>query len=405
MCAAHPDFRDRGLAALRRDEEGNVELDRGVLSTNRVLRIRILDSGKPTSTHGKVFEQTFDSTQASDSTPVETLILNARNSIFDEELHYELHREARKYANQGIRCIGDKILLPSKNEEQIEIDLVSSSDRESPSSSEEIVSNFIAISLRILLSHAHRENLRRRSKPPQQITEGETPRPVYSILKPIVENLQHRSTLQLMQGFFNQLIRILSAAGLKLRVEEPTSPYKLTGSIPSASTTESLINTFADPLRSAFTIHLPSDLTIIKLETITSFQPPQSGTQFLSSLLSFPSGSTISTMPPTISTSSLAHIKDTFLHFVKLDILQIIASPNPGVDGWKVSSAEAGLIRRTSDDGAQDRIVLDLEEDFLNLDWSRSGKVEGRRCWNCSSCGEPQGLLDAIEETFRTEYE
>lgn len=372
-----------------------MQLDRGVLSKERILRIRILANGNAISSHGKLPEQALD------DTPVEKLILKARNSIFDEELHYELHREARNYANQGIRCIGDKILLPYENEKQIEIDLLSSTDEELPPTSEDLVSSTIAMSLRILLSHAHRQNLRRRSQRPPVIKEGETPRPIYSILKPIVENLQHLSILQQLKQFLDKLSQTLSAAGLNLKIQVPTTPYKLSSTTSSAavSRTEALISTLIIPLRSAFTIHLPSSKTSIKLETLTSFEPSISGTKFQTSVLVSSPESNISTS--SIPTSSLLQLKENFLHLVKLDILEYLVSRD---DGWKIKLAHEGQMKR-SRKGWQERIVLHLGEDGLRMDWARNfggNHQDGRVKWGAGikPGDNPWGLLAAIEGCF-----
>lgn len=370
-----------------------MRLDRGVLSKDRILRIRVLANGHAISSNGKLPEK------ASDDTPVEKLILKARNSIFDEELHYELHREARNYANQGIRCVGDKILLPYENGKQIEIDLVSSIDEELPPCSDDLVSSTIAMSLRILLSHAHRQNLRRRSQRPPVIKEGETPRPVYSILKPIVENLQHRSALQQLKQFLDRLSETLSAAALSLKIELPITPYKLPSATSSAavSSTEALISSLTIPLRSAFTVHLPSSNTTINLETFTSF-PLISGTRFQTSVLVSPPRSNISTS--SIPTSSFLQLKDNFLHLVQWDILEYLVSRD---EGWKITAAHAGQIER-SREGVQERIVLNLGEDGLTMDWARVGNVGGNRQagrigWSVGT-DNTGGLLDAVEGCF-----
>ena len=374
-----------------------MQLDRGILSNDRILRIRVLANGNAISSHGKLPEQ------APDDTPVEKLILKARNSIFDEELHYELHREARNYANQGIRCIGDRILLPYEGEKQIEIDLLSSTDEELLACSEDLVSSTIAMSLRILLSHAHRQNLHRRSQRPPVIKEGETPRPIYSILKPIVENLQHHATLQQLKQFLNRLSETLSAAALSLKIKVPTTPYKLPSTTLSAaiSSTETLINSLTIPLQSAFIIQLPSSKTTIKLEMLTSFQPLISGTQFQTSVLVSSPRSNISTS--SISTSSFLQLKDNFLHMVKLDILEYLVSRD---DGWKTTLVHAGQIKR-SREGRQERIALHLEEDGLRMDWAWFRNVggnhqDGRIGWSAgiNHGGNTRGLLGAIEGCF-----
>jgi hypothetical protein len=59
-----------------------------------------------------------------ESASIENLILQARNSVYEEELFYELSREARQLANQGVRTIEDTIVLSLGDTTQILIDLI-----------------------------------------------------------------------------------------------------------------------------------------------------------------------------------------------------------------------------------------------------------------------------------------
>ena len=183
---AHTDFRDRGLAALRRDEDGMLSLDRGLRSSRyRRLQVRILQRGAPI---GASKEKLEDSEKGS---VIARQILQARDSIFDEELHLEIHREARNLLNQDVRCKGSKVLVPFEQDKQIELDLVDAEQKASePQTGSHVAADSILIVLRLLLCQAHRQNLQNRSQvPPPLRGEGSRPRPVYSILKPIMATL------------------------------------------------------------------------------------------------------------------------------------------------------------------------------------------------------------------------
>ena len=285
---AYTDFRDRGLAALRQDADGNISLDRGLRSSgDRILRVRILQQGKPiaSSTTGSK-----DASAKDDSVTKE--ILKARNSIFDEELHHELHREARRLVNQGVRCIGAQVLLPYKSDEQIEIDLVSLEDEdlEAPAS-DSTIADGIALSLRILLSHAHRQNLHRRSQIPPPLRDTKPPRPIYALLKPVIEYLQHQSNVASLQHLLNNLNIILSAAALPFSFNEPTSPYNFAAisttspKKPSKSSTfeEPLLQTLTSPLHSTIIIYVTVTTEINTTATIdihTTLLPPHYSTTY-----------------------------------------------------------------------------------------------------------------------------
>lgn len=183
---SYADFRDRGLGALRRDSEGQLSLDRGVRAGRyQRLRVRILQKGEPIATST---EKLRDSEQGS---AVARQILQARDSIFDEELQMEIHREARGLLSQDVRCKGSKVLMPFEGDKQVEVDLVDAEQMENePQLEKHVAADAILIALRLLLSQAHRLNLRTRSQvPPPLRGDGTRPRPVYAILKPILETL------------------------------------------------------------------------------------------------------------------------------------------------------------------------------------------------------------------------
>ena len=184
---AYADFRDRGLAALRRDEEGNLSLDRGLKAGRyRRLRVRILQRGAPIAS-STVKKQNSEG----ESSATAKQILQARDSIFDEELQHEIHREARNLLSQDVRCKGSRVLIPFERDKQVEVDLVDVEEvSEDAHLESHIASDTMIIALRLLLSQAHRQNLRNRSQiPPPLRGEGTRPRPIYAILTPIVETL------------------------------------------------------------------------------------------------------------------------------------------------------------------------------------------------------------------------
>lgn len=350
---------------------------------------------------------------------METLILNARNSIYDEELQHELHREARNDVSHGIRCIDGKITMPYEGEKHIEIDLLSSTDNDACFSnyegkSDKRVADSIAISLRILLSHAHRQNLHRRSQLPPRITENKTPRPLHAILRPILENLQHHSKLKSLVVFLNRVAQTLSSAGLSLNVGEPTLPYNLKTffSAPSnqpISAMEALVNAVILPLQSSVTIHLPSTFTTIKIEVHTSLQAPFAGTSFQSSILSSAPGSIIATMPPLMRPSRVTDLEAHIMHLVQLDILGFLASNPDAGSGWTIASPHAGLMSRTNKKtGTSDCVYVGLEKESLHTEWQRRGQglnLSRKRKWGFMEeesieKGDNKGLLATIGEAF-----
>ena len=412
---AYADFRDRGLAALRRDANGNISLDRGLRSSgNQTLRVRILQQGKPVASSSKRASVEDDS--------VAKEILQARNSIFDEELHHELHREARVLVNQGVRCIGGRVLIPYKKDEQIEIDLVSLEDEdlEAPAG-DSTIPDAIALSLRILLSDAHRQNLHRRSQIPLPLRDTKPPRPIYALLKPVVEHLQHQSHVASLQHFLNNLHKTLSAASLPFSFNPPTSPYNFAAIPTTKSTIETLLQTLTSPLHSTTTLHLPTTTTSSPQTTATigidtTLNPPNHNTTYTLTLHHDPpepapapaSASTPLSAFPTQPThyTALPSLTENILHLLTLSILQCTVSTFPT---WRAPSAlHASTLSRTHEKVGEKASIM-LTGEGLRLKWWRGGGggvgVGVGREWAWYAQGNGEGEMRGFDEVFREEVD
>lgn len=405
VCLAYPDFRDRGLAALRRDDDGNISLDLGNRSLgNQALRIRILQEGIPIASHVRTFEQSVK------EMPVVKLLLQARDNIYDEELHHELHREARNYTNQGIRSIDSKVLIPYEVGKEIEIDLVSAVD-EFSSVSEDAMCKAIALSLRILLSTAHHQNRRQRSQIPPPIREGKTPRPVYAILRPILENLQHRLQVKLMKNFLNLAAKTLSKANLMLNIEETKTNYHFLNRSTNINNdnlppTDDLVRALTIPLDSSTIALLPSQVTTLKIEIQTGLQPPFFGTGYRCTTISSIPGSLVAKTPTSMRFSTLEALRDHVLHLVEIDLVSFLESNRHNRDEWKATSLHAcRLSRRMSDPGKSQKMNISVRQNQLQLNWQRRSagfKTEGTEIWDESSM-EVKSLAETISGIFADE--
>lgn len=150
----------------------------------------------------------------SDEQSIEQEILDARNSLYDEELFLEIGREAQYLLNQGVTSSEDSVTLPYEKGFRIEISLQTPGDMDSQTSAEagdnSQVLSTIMLLLRLLLSQAHSRSYRERSKPPPALREGPRPRPIYPILKPIVETLKYDTRPELLLANLLQGLRSAS---------------------------------------------------------------------------------------------------------------------------------------------------------------------------------------------------
>lgn len=412
---AYADFRDRGLAALRRDQDGVVSLDRGPRSSDRVLRVQIVQKGDVLSSScipGFVQPQNKDVIMDDlEDIPIEQQILQARNAIFDEELHSELHREARNLINQGIRCIGDTIQVPYEADKHIAIDLL---DREKAlvgaSHNDHNIADAIAIALRILLSHAHRQNLHQRSEPPPPITDSKRPRAVYPILKPIIENIRHRSDVQSLRDSLSDLTATLKQAYIPVDIDHtaPTLniPPRLSLSRKDeAPVTDSLLDALTSPLHTPINIHLPSQQTSLKIGVHTNLFPPTLGTEFRTTMTTSITNFYMTTIPETMPFSTLTDLEEHIIHLLTLDLVNLVTASD---EAWEVVNPYIGSISQTTQgkDGKLGSMSLRLSfeaDRALLLEWqSRKEDDEevrsGSARWGAETGERERGFMDVVRE-------
>ncbi|KAI9721083.1 MAG: hypothetical protein M1812_002564 [Candelaria pacifica] len=384
---AAAEFKDRGLAALRRSTDGNITLDQGLSSSQpKVVRVRIQrnDTVIGTSTVSNVLNDAEPS--------VEDLILRARNTIFEEELFHEITREARVLANQGVRNPGSTIQIPTAEDQIVLIDRVpldeALPDGENTTSNN--LAESIALSLRILLSHAHRQTLRRRSQLPPPITERKRPTPIQAILRPILSHLQHTTALSTLAHFFTTLTLPLHSASLPFTTSTTSafSAQILSHAVEvtaksSSPIVESLVETLSRPLESTTTITLPCSTTLT-LKTRTHL-----GTTY--ELVS-PSSSMLSAdLPPSMHFTSPSELRSYIVYVLTISLVSLIASYTPfsspkspskevtatvtGEVDWIPSLQVGELTKAFNKFGRNKLLIVEVESGKLGLRW---GWVDGK---------------------------
>ncbi|EAU32717.1 conserved hypothetical protein [Aspergillus terreus NIH2624] len=276
---ATPIFRDRGLAALRRADDGRLFLDKGLApQRTRMLRVRVKHCGG-ISGCSKVQPAVTEDVES-----IENRILQARDTLYEEELFHEVFREARMLGNQGVITRQNLVQIPVSEEQDILLDLVDDQDLlsdETPMSHEhDTLANAISHSIHILLAYAHRQNLRRRTQPPPPLSTKRRHTPEYLLLRPVMAYLQHSSHVRWVESFLNDIHRVLQSAGLQCEFKAtPFSSIRLPTkhTIP---TVEALVQTFLAPLESTFSCKLPSSHGSFRVRVRTNAVVPPFGTHF-----------------------------------------------------------------------------------------------------------------------------
>ncbi|KAI4108484.1 MAG: hypothetical protein L6R37_001088 [Teloschistes peruensis] len=384
---AHAEFRDRGLAALRRGPDGKIELDRGPRwQKDQRLVVRLLKDRNLAATSER------SQAASDDDQPLIQHLLRARNSLFDEELYHEINREARNLVNQGVRCIGSAIQLPFRDDNEIEIDLVPMDEVNEPVNDESAVPSAILMALRILLSHAHQQNHILRSRLPPPITDSQPPRPFYSLLRPILELNQHDLTSREAKHLLGNLKLVTSAASIPVMVEETASSnlFRVPDDMsnPKASTIEILMNHLTSSHHTQLTLHLPSNYTSLTLDIHTSILPPNLGTSLQLSTATSATDSAIAQMPHTLHFPTLGKLWKHVEFITSLDIVALLQA-SAHFPKWLVlkSPYEAYMVGNNPETVQKDRLRISFEAGGLKAVWCKSEKA-GSHSWAAEKEGK-----------------
>lgn len=209
---AAPEFRDRGRAILHRAEDGSIALDSEIVpSMPKRLQVRIETDGTQSGySTFSLFHDLDDSIQSQ--------VLKARNSLFEEELWHELLRESRSLVAYGVKVHESTISLPLSTSKKILLKFTAeSNDLSSPTNEDNNIANAICTAIHILLSYSHRQRLRQRSQPPPPLsfenTTGNMPIVQCILLRPVIARLYHQAAMASLQRLVSPITAILTKAG------------------------------------------------------------------------------------------------------------------------------------------------------------------------------------------------
>ena len=335
---------------------------------------------------------------------IDSSILTARNSIFDEELYHELSREARNMANRGVRSTSDAIIIPQEDQGQIIIDLV---DPESITSKEgemapldpfyQRLCKALALATRILLTHAHRQTYNRRTQLPPPLTNRKVQRPIYSILRPVLALLQQHSAMRRLESFTNNLRFILESANLVITAESPGAVLDISSVLSPVPKklplVEAFINVVSAPLISRFTIKLPAASSELRAHVRTHIQ----GSEYkVESFVS--TSSSLSGMQPETIWYSLEEVEDHILHLIMLSLVSMISHDD---SKWKIMSANEGQLSTGEElDGPHRFLSLSLDREGLRLSYigakATGMPLESSHYWTREIMSRT-GLLETIK--------
>ncbi|KAA8902481.1 subunit 17 of mediator complex-domain-containing protein [Sphaerosporella brunnea] len=273
---AAKEYKDKGIGALRRSDDGSVRMSDVDTGTKQraMVRVRVMRNGNVVGT----------STQRAGKNDgsVKDMIRRARNFIYEDELFFEVTKEARAYAGHGMRTSEDAVTIELGSGRMIVLDMAPLDDDSAPpnrdaSNPENTLAQAIGIALRILLSYNHRLALKARSHPPPPLTARKPPRQPLLLLRPVATHLHHHQHLQHLTSVLARARRLAQTAGLSASYS--VSP--LSNTLPAAiDGVESAIEPFLHVLETTATVNLPSEWTL-GITMRTRLQHPTYGTQYV----------------------------------------------------------------------------------------------------------------------------
>ncbi|KAG8420665.1 RNA polymerase II mediator complex subunit [Metarhizium acridum] len=207
---ASPEFKNNGLAPMRRGDSGSVELDLGRLGG--VSEGLVVTYEKD----GQVVGRSVPRRRAHDDTSLESRVLEARNTIFSQELWHELTREARTLAAYGVRPEGSTLTCSVDDSSKIILELLplNSCPVADDSLPDNAIAEAIFISLHVLLSYAHRYNELMRIRPiPPHISRSRGQQ-AYALLRPVVTCMASSRSILSCTTYIGSITKALQKSGL-----------------------------------------------------------------------------------------------------------------------------------------------------------------------------------------------
>ncbi|KAK1483926.1 RNA polymerase II mediator complex component SRB4 [Colletotrichum cuscutae] len=198
------------LAPLRRGDDGSALLQHGRVGSGcQRLAITVSRSGEPSG-------RLAVGASVPDSALLPDRVLEARNTIFAQELWHELHREAHSLASYGVRADNNSINFHPSSGPSLTLELETLEDSAATvgTSPDNVLAEATHLGLHILLSHAHRLNELQRLRPTPPHQRRNQTQNQYHLLRPIIAKILYDRSVEQVTSFAGDLTRVLRRAGV-----------------------------------------------------------------------------------------------------------------------------------------------------------------------------------------------
>ena len=393
---AAPQFRDRGFALLRQAADGSVGLDARSLPRKRKhVAVYVVRDNVKTGAFR------FETPISDESADITQQLTEHRDTLFEEELFFEISREARLVANQSVRTRGQTVEVDVNDYQLL---LVSSDELElslSTIDEDNSIAGFVAISLRLLLNAAHERNLSRRSRKPPPMTTKARTTPEYALIRPILTHLRHRAESRAFWNDSKALLRPLARAGLPIKMSVENSSLKVFDSL-EIEPPDTILSQFMVPAKTAFDLRLAGGQSM-QIGLATFLGPPLLGSRYETSPIDF----RFAKLP--FSRHETRDVVVAFIrHILVLDLVAQVETltqqsmADVTVDkskrkDWRSSEPHSGELTMFDSNEAVHKMQLSVQPESVSVKLSpvkkKSASGSVLRTWTVDGCLKAEGNL------------
>jgi mediator of RNA polymerase II transcription subunit 17 len=305
-------------------------------------------------------------------------ILHARDSVFEDELFYELLREAKSMMDCGVTTRHNSIQIPVTDDVEILLELVDAEDESLQDEPENAqldtqLAEGVAYSMRILLSFAHRLNYHRRIRPPAPLTSEKPPTPEYHLFRPSLAYLQHVSQARCVESFIHDITGVMRSSGFQLPeyTTEILASLKINQNLPlltGLSALESLMINFLEPIESVFKVNLLTPNSSFTIKMRTNVLEPPYGTHF-NVTYDLPA---VTDLRSPGNLEMRHEVEAAVTHAFLLDIVTKVSSSNKTSESnntkqWEANYPHIGELRLPLDYDTYKKMQVSLSRDDLTI--------------------------------------
>jgi mediator of RNA polymerase II transcription subunit 17 len=348
---------------------------------------------------------------------IEDRILQARDTVFEEELFHELVREARAIASFGVTTRQNLIKIPASDDLEILLDLVDVDESnlqpdQGTSRQGNTLAEGLAHTIRILLAYAHRQSLERRTLLPPPLVPKKRPVPEHQLLRPALAYIQHMSHVRWLKSLLNDLFSVLKSANLNPPAHTAEVFSTGQGQATHAPAVESVVRNFLTPFESTFKGGLLTPRGSFSISIRTDLSLPSYGTNFDVSY-------DMPKYPDLKSPGRLSHreeVETAITHLLLLDVVFTISNESfktnpesPDKQMWEAVYPQHGELLLSSDSIKRKKMKIAFSRQELSLEIytvrciDGTGRGESEKAFHDSKprtweplTTSPQSLMDYV---------